>query len=67
MASDFLLDLGGTQVLSLTGGALDQGGHNLTVSSLSLNSKTDTESGGVLKVNGATVGVGALFGGTVAL
>jgi hypothetical protein len=52
----------------MTSGGFTMAGFAMTESSstMSLGGKTLTKAGGVLKVNGSTVGTGALYGGTVA-
>ncbi len=57
---------GGSQTTTVTAGAIDMNGRNLTVRSLSLNSTTVTKNAGTLTVNGSVIsGTGAMFGGTV--
>jgi len=54
-------------VFSQTTGDFDMNGYGFEWRVLtSLNGNTLTKNGGVLKVNGATIGTGSLFGGTVA-
>jgi hypothetical protein len=51
--------------LTVNSGSIDRAGYALTVKALSLNGNTITKNGGVLKVNGTTVGTGSLYGGTI--
>lgn len=56
-----------SQSMTVTAGSVNMNGKNLTIgNSLALNSNTLTKNAGVLTVNGAVAGTGALFGGTVA-
>lgn len=58
---------GGSQTVTVTSGAINQAGYNLTLHALDLQSNTLTRNGGVLVVNGATLGAGTLsaYNGTV--
>lgn len=51
--------------VTVTAGAVNMAGKAFTIPTLSLNGKTLTKGGGVLKVGGTTVGTGALYGGTI--
>ncbi len=57
---------GSGQTLAVTHGAFNMAGFALTTTALSLSSTTLTKGGGVLTVNGTTVGTGSLYGGTIA-
>ena len=56
---------GSSQATSVTSGAINMAGYDLTLASLSLNGNTLTKNGGVLTVGGTVVGTGSLYGGTV--
>ncbi len=53
------------QLVAVDGVAVNMAGHNLSTQFLSLTSSTLTKAGGVLTVNGSTVGTGSLYGGTI--
>jgi hypothetical protein len=55
-----------SQTITLTSGSIDMAGHNLSLKAApSLNGNTITKNGGVLTVNGVTIGTGSMYGGTV--
>ncbi len=56
---------GGSQTIDITSGDIWMAGHNLTLHAINLNGLSITKGGGVLKVNGSTIGTGSFFGGTI--